>query len=70
MNSDAARAGGVLSIDLEALQQNYLTLKRQVAPAECGASVKADAYGIGMKPAAQALWGAGCRSFFVALPEE
>jgi alanine racemase len=60
----------VLTVDLRALQQNYLTVKRQVAPARCGASVKADAYGIGMEPVAKALWAAGCRSFFVALPEE
>lgn len=70
MNSDAARAGGVLTVDLRALQENYRAIQRQVAPAECGASVKANAYGIGMAPAARALWAAGCRSFFVALPEE
>jgi alanine racemase len=66
----AARAGGVLSINLKALQQNYLTVKRQVSPAECAASVKADAYGLGMDEVAAALWAAGCRTFFVALPEE
>ncbi|HEY7766236.1 MAG TPA: alanine racemase [Aestuariivirgaceae bacterium] len=70
MTSPAGRAGGVLSIDLKALQQNYRSVGKQVAPAECGASVKANAYGIGMEPAARALWAAGCRSFFVALPEE
>ena len=70
MSSAAARAGGVLSIDLKALQRNYLKLQAQVRPAECGASVKADAYGIGMEAAAKALWAAGCRTFFVALPEE
>jgi alanine racemase len=65
-----ARAGGVLSINLKALQQNYLTLKKRVSPALCGASVKADAYGMGVEPAAKALWAAGCRVFFVAMPEE
>lgn len=70
MSSAAARAGGVLSIDLKALQRNYLKIQAEVGPAECGASVKSDAYGIGMEHAARALWAAGCRSFFVALPEE
>ena len=32
--------------------------------------VKADAYGIGIEPAVAALAAAGCRTFFVALPEE
>jgi alanine racemase len=70
LTSLTARAGGVLSINLRALQQNYLTVKRQISPAECAASVKADAYGLGMDEVAAALWAAGCRIFFVALPEE
>jgi alanine racemase len=70
LTSMAARAGAVLSIDLKALQQNYLAIRKRVAPAECSASVKADAYGIGLEPAGKALWAAGCRTFFVALPEE
>ena len=32
--------------------------------------VKADAYGVGVAEAVPALWDAGCRTFFVALPEE
>ncbi|MGH6875730.1 MAG: alanine racemase, partial [Aestuariivirgaceae bacterium] len=70
MTGTAARAGGVLSINLKAIQQNYLTVRQQVSPAECAASVKADAYGLGMAEVAAALWAAGCRTFFVALPEE
>ena len=70
MTSLAARAGGVLSINLRALQQNYLIVRHQVSPAECAASVKADAYGLGMDQVAPALQAAGCRTFFVALPEE
>jgi alanine racemase len=70
LSGAAARAGGVLSIDLKGLQRNYRKIQAEVKPAECGASLKADAYGIGTDPAARALWAAGCRSFFVALPEE
>src|SRR5690606_14535761 len=35
-----------------------------------GAVLKADAYGAGLEPVGRALAAAGCRTFFVALPEE
>ncbi len=41
-----------------------------MAPAECGAVVKADAYGVGAWRVIPALLEAGCRSFFVATLEE
>ena len=56
----------VLSIDLPALQRNWLKLRDRVVPAECSAVVKADAYGIGIAHAVPALADAGCRTFFVA----
>jgi alanine racemase len=58
------------TIDLGALQRNWQRLADMAAPAECAAAVKADAYGIGAAPAVPALAAAGCRSFFVALPQE
>ena len=61
--SDAA---GLLTIDLGALAANWRDLARRVAPARCGAVIKADAYGIGIEAAAPALYAAGCRVFFVA----
>lgn len=64
-------SGGVLTIDLDAIAVNYRLLSDRSGPrAECGAVVKADAYGLGLEPVAVTLWQAGCRSFFVALPEE
>src|SRR6185295_14485312 len=42
----------------------------RVKRAECAAVVKADAYGIGIEPAAAALAKAGCKTFFVALLDE
>jgi alanine racemase len=57
---------GRLTIDLEALCDNWRRLAREVAPAACGAVIKANAYGIGIENAAPALWRAGCRIFFVA----
>ena len=63
-------AGGVLTIDLRALVANWRELKRRAAPARCAAVVKADGYGLGLRPVALALAEAGCDTFFVALIEE
>jgi len=60
------RAPGRATIDLSALAENWRALGRRVAPARCGAVVKADAYGIGLDRAGPALWAAGARTFFVA----
>jgi len=59
-----------LSIDLDALAENYQALVDRAAPARCGAVVKANAYGLGMEPVARRLAASGCDCFFVAtLPE-
>ncbi len=63
-------AGGILSIDLAALASNYRELKKRAGKAQCAAVVKGDAYGIGLKPAAQSLTLAGASTFFVALLNE
>lgn len=62
----AVGAGGILTIDLAALIENWRLVGRTVAPAATGAVVKADAYGLGAKAVARALAQAGCRHFFVA----
>jgi alanine racemase len=61
---------GVLRIDLVAIAGNWRSLSDQVRPAECGAVVKADAYGLGIARVLPALVAAGCNSFFVATPNE
>ncbi len=63
-------SGGRLTVDLGALARNWQRLAALAGGAETGAAVKGDAYGIGLEPAARALARAGCRTFFVALPEE
>ncbi|MEM7426592.1 MAG: alanine racemase [Pseudomonadota bacterium] len=63
-------SGGVLKVDLAALRANYRMFARMAAPAECGAAVKADAYGFGIQQVGPALWSAGCRTYFVALTRE
>ncbi len=65
-----AYPGAVLHVDLGALAQNYSMFAKEAAPAECGAAIKGDAYGLGLDPVARALWDAGCKTFFVALTQE
>ena len=55
-----------LTVDLGALRGNYRTIASHVAPAACGATIKADAYGLGARDVAPALYEEGCRTFFVA----
>jgi alanine racemase len=62
----AAEAGGVLGIDLDAIEANWKKLAGTTVPVECAAVVKADAYGCGLEPVARKLATAGCRTFFVA----
>lgn len=64
-------AGALLTVDLDAIATNYRHLSEYLGPStECGAVVKADAYGLGLDPVARALWAAGCHCFFVALTQE
>ena len=59
-------AGAILSIDLAALVKNWRTLQAVCGASECGAVVKADAYGLGLEPVVRALAKAGCKTYFVA----
>jgi len=62
----ADEAGGILTVDLSAIEANWRSLGRRVMPSECSAVIKADAYGCGIEPVAARLSKAGCRTFFVA----
>jgi len=59
-------AGGVLTIDLAAIEANWKKLTGMTIPVECAAVVKADAYGCGIEPVVTRLAKAGCKTFFVA----
>src|SRR4051812_33973089 len=63
-------ASGVLTIDLDAIAANWRKLEKAGLPAECGAAVKADAYGCGIDPVVRAIAAAGCKTFFVATVDE
>jgi alanine racemase len=62
--------GALLTIDTGAIASNWQFLSGLGRGAECAAVIKADAYGLGIEPVAQALARVGCRTFFVAHVQE
>ncbi|MBA2127743.1 alanine racemase [Hyphomicrobium methylovorum] len=65
-----AGATGTITIDLGRIAANWKALADKVAPARCGAVVKANAYGLGADRVIPALYRAGCTAFFIATPAE
>lgn len=64
-------SGAQLTIDLDAVRENYRRLRRQIdGSVRCAAVVKADAYGLGAVPVSAALHAEGCEDFFVAQLDE
>lgn len=63
-------AGATLVVDLDAIAENYKLIQNTCPDSTVGASVKADAYGLGLEPVTKALSRAGCQTFFVATPRE
>ena len=59
-----------LTVNLSAIRANFRLLKNRHAKGSIAAVVKADAYGLGIKGIAPALWEEGCRTFFVATLDE
>ena len=68
--STADRAGAVLEVSLAAIVANWRLLCTMHPSGPVAGVVKADGYGLGARPIAQALYQAGCRHFFVALLDE
>ena len=62
----APRTASELVIDLAAVRANWRRLGEYAPGAQVAAMVKADAYGLGAIPVAQALADEGCTEFFVA----
>ena len=63
-------ACGRLTVDLTSLRRNYHTLRNVASPAECGAAVKANGYGVGAREVVRTLRATGCTVYFVALLDE
>lgn len=59
-----------LRINLGAIKTNYERVQASVGSTKIGASVKANAYGLGSEQVGRTLYGAGCRTFFVATAGE
>ncbi|CAO3428483.1 alanine racemase [Azospirillum doebereinerae] len=70
MTDLSGRAAAILTVDLGAVVANWTRLRDRVAPAECAAVVKADAYGLGVARVVPALAAAGCATFVVAQFDE
>jgi alanine racemase len=70
MSDTSAERASTLTIDLSAIADNWRLLARRAGSAECGAVVKADAYGCGIEQVVPALHSAGCHTFFVAHLDE
>lgn len=62
----AQEAGGILTVDLSAIEANWRALSSRATPAECATVLKADAYGCGLVEVGAHLAKAGCKTFFVA----
>ena len=60
------RASLRLTIDREALADNWRALDTLSGKAKAGAAVKADCYGLGVDTCVPVLRDAGCETFFVA----
>jgi alanine racemase len=63
-------AAAILEVDLAAIVANWRLLCGLHQSGPVAGVVKANAYGLGARQVAPALYGAGCRHFFVALLEE
>ncbi|SFV38959.1 alanine racemase [Hyphomicrobium facile] len=70
MPESLASATGTITVDLAQIVTNWRALANKVAPAQCAAVVKADAYGLGAERVIAALARAGCSAFFIATPDE
>ncbi|MEL6687526.1 MAG: alanine racemase [Pseudomonadota bacterium] len=70
MSAPAYSTRPTLRVDLVRIKANYEALQSLTPRSKVAASVKADAYGLGAHSVGRALYGAGCRIFFVATAGE
>ena len=66
MNDDSQNMlSAFMNVNLASISDNYHKISAFVEPSICAATVKADAYGLGLEPVAIALQNSGCKNFFV-----
>ena len=70
MNSLQNQARVWLEVDLDTVRSNFLKIKAAAAPAQTLAVVKANAYGLGVRPIAEVLLNAGAAGFCAATLDE
>ena len=68
--SVSEKKNSVLVVDIDAIVSNFEALRTKVHGADCAATLKANAYGLGIEKVALALDKAGCSVFFVATIDE
>ncbi len=67
MNDNAQNMlSAFMNINLASISHNYHKISKFVKPAICAATVKADAYGLGLEEVAITLQNSGCKYFFVS----
>ena len=64
------KTNSFLLVSIENIISNYRFLKKKANNTEIGVSIKADAYGLGFQKIFSTLLKEGCKTFFVATPEE
>ena len=65
-----ANHNSILEVTTKNLQYNYKKLSRLANKSICAATIKSDAYGIGVLNVFDALYKVNCRHFFVATTQE
>lgn len=67
MNDDAQNMlSAFMNVNLTSISHNYHKISTFVEPSICAATVKADAYGLGLEEVAITLQNSGCKYFFVS----
>ena len=67
MNDDSQNMlSAFMNVNLTSISHNYHKISTFVEPSICAATVKADAYGLGLEEVAITLQNSGCKYFFVS----
>ena len=66
MNDDSQNMlSAFMNVNLASISNNYRKISAMIGGSICAATVKADAYGLGLEEVAVTLKNSGCKYFFV-----